>query len=261
MNKGNCLLVAVLPLVLLSRSLAADTLEDTRKLAIEWVRLRADAAKLETDWSVEKSLLEASNKAMEARIHMLEEKRDALRELKSKDLSEEGRLGAQNQQASETMHAAEDSLRELTLGLEALRPQLPPRLSAALELPFQSLREAALPPGERMQLVMTVLNRCLQFNRTLSYVEETAVVDAAAPKGRVLRVLYWGLAQAYGYDSATGKAYRGAPSRSAWTWTELPGAGPQVERLLAVHLEKAEPEQVEVPALLAGSAGRKEGAL
>jgi len=259
MKERSCLCLAVLSLVICARTFAADSLEETRRLATEWVRLRSEAARLESDWSVEKTLLEASNKAMEARLHALEEKRDALRELKAKDLSEEAKLVAQNQQASETLQSAEASLREVTGRLEGLRSQLPPRLSSALELPFQSLKDQALPPGERMQLVMTILNRCLQFNRSLSYNEETVVVDQAAPKGRVLRVLYWGLAQAYGLDSATGKAYRGAPSRGGWTWTEMPGAGSQVETLIAVHLEKAEPQQVEVPARLTGLDSRTEG--
>jgi len=252
-------LVSVLITAVCAHAHAADPLEETRRLSIEWVRLRAEAARLESDWTVEKALLEASNKAMEARIAALEERRDSLRELRSKDLSEEARIAEQNKQADVAMRQAGEGLAELVGRLESLRPQLPPRLSAALELPYQSLRDAALPPGERMQLVMTILNRSLQFNRTLTYSEEAVVVDAAAPKGRVLRVLYWGLAQAYGLDSATGKAYRGASFRGGWAWTELPGAGPQVERLLAVHLEKGEPEQILVPTLVTGADRAMEG--
>jgi hypothetical protein len=101
-----------------------------------------------------------------------------------------------------------------------------------------------------MQMVMTILNRCAQFNRTVTCDEEVLTI-AGEPGSKSLAVIYWGLSHGYALDRAAGKAWLGAPGPGGWQWTPAPEAARQVAALIAVHNDKAEPEFVAVPAQLA----------
>ena len=233
----------------LPQFLRAETLEEVQKLASEWARLRTESSRIETDWSLEKGLLKSSITALESRIAALEENRAALAAANSKDLAEHAEAVARNAELSAGLKADEASLVEVSQRLVALRASLPPRLSSALELPYRSLSKPGLPVGERMQYVMTIIGRTLSFNRMVTYAEEAVALDGGGEE-RMLRVLYWGLAQAYALDTSTRRAFLGRPVNGAWRWEPIPEAVPQVERLLAIHGEKADPEFVRVPARL-----------
>ena len=135
-----------------------------------------------------------------------------------------------------------------------LRPSLPPRLSESLELPYRSLTGSELALGDRMQLTMTVLNRCLQFNRIVSQGEEVlAIAGEAGPKS--LEVIYWGLSHGYALDRAAGKAWLGSPGPQGWHWETRPEAARAVAELIAVYSGKADPGFAAVPAQLGHVAG------
>jgi hypothetical protein len=98
-----------------------------------------------------------------------------------------------------------------------------------------------------MQYALTVLNRCAQFNRTITCGEEVVTVDGAA---KSLEVIYWGLSHGYALDRSAGKAWLGTPSSGRWQWEPLDGAVREVTRLIDIYHDKADPEFVMVPARL-----------
>ena len=138
---------------------------------------------------------------------------------------------------------------ELVAKVVEMRPSLPPRLSEALELPYRSLANAGLAPGERMQLAMTVLNRCALFNRTVTCGDEVLTISGEQG-AKSLEVIYWGLSHAYALDRAAGKAWYGAPGARGWQWDPSPAAVRPVVNLMAVYNDKADPDFVAVPAVL-----------
>ena len=129
----------------------------------------------------------------------------------------------------------------------AMRPSLPPRLSEALELPYRSLGNPKLAPGEKMQLVVTILNRCAQFNRTVTGGTEILSL-ASGEEARSLEVLYWGLSHGYALDRAGGKVWYGALGADGWKWEPKADALAGVEHLMSVYDDKADPAFVVVPA-------------
>jgi hypothetical protein len=156
-------------------------------------------------------------------------------------------LRAKIETESNDLRAFEASLRTLTTKLAGLRPALPPRLSEALEMAFRSLENPGLPAGERMQLAMSVLNRCAQFNRTITVGEDVLSLDGAAP-AKSLEVIYWGLSHGYAVDRTARKAWVGAPRNGSWRWEPTPDSFENVARLIAVANDKADPDFVLVPA-------------
>jgi FtsZ-binding cell division protein ZapB len=224
---------------------AADPVDEVQKSAAEWARLRVETVKLESDWEWQRGLMEATRDAQLAHLKELEERRDELaaKTAGARRTSEE--LTAQRQSMREAAAAAANRLQSLDDRLVRMRAWLPPRLSAALDLPYRSLALPQLSMGERMQHTMTILNRCALFNSTVSHGEEA--VDVAPGETKLLEVIYWGLSHGYALDRAARVAYVGSPTDDGWRWAAVPELTDRVEQLMAVHQDKCEPVGTELP--------------
>lgn len=253
------LLAGLSPILMAARLAAADTdpLETGEKAAREWVTTRLETSRIEAEWTAEKPLLESTVNALKDRADLLEEKRDSLKAKTAKDREEVEAMQAKNAAAAEDLRAADARLQALTARLLEVRPMLPPRLSEALELPFKSIANPALGAGERMQLVMTMLNRCALFNHTVTCGEEVLTIDGEQGT-KSLEVIYWGLSHAYALDRAAGKAWYGSPGAKGWQWEARPDAVSPVSTLIAIYNDKADPDFVAVPAIL-GQHGAENG--
>ena len=238
-----CLLAA------LSAAPDADPLKPGEKAAGEWIKTRLETARLESEWRSERPLLESTVNGLKEKAEALEEKRDLLLAKTAKDREESEAMQAKNKAAADDLRTAEARLKALVGKLAEIRPMLPPRLSEALELPYRSLGNPGLSDGERMQLTITVLSRCAQFNRTVTCGEEILSIEGAQ-NAKSLEVIYWGLSHAYALDRAAGKAWYGSPGPRGWQWESRPDAVRPAADLIAVYNDKADPDFVAVPATL-----------
>ncbi len=227
----------------------ADPLAPSEKAAGEWIKTRLETTRIENDWTTDRPLLESTIRGLKDRAQGLEEKRDLLKAKNAKDREEIESMAGKNKAASDDLRAAETRLQALVGQLLDLRPSLPPRLSEALEMSFKSLGNPALPTGERMQLAMTVLNRCVLFDRTITSGEEVLSIDRDSG-ARSLEVIYWGLSHGYALDRAAGKAWYGSPGPHGWEWEASPEGAKPVAHLIAIYNDKADPDFVAVPATL-----------
>ncbi len=248
-NRAACgflLLGLALPLVAPG---ATDPIEEVGKTASEWVKTRAETVRLEKDWEQDRVLLESTLNALRERVDRLKEKRDHLLAATADERTEQASLNAKLTDAKQTLASTEQRLLALAEKVQALRPKLPPRLAEALEMSYRSLAGKELSPGERMQLVMTVLNRCAQFNMDITHGEEVLALPGE-PTARSVEVIYWGLSHGYALDRAGGKAWLGSPGPEGWRWEPLAGAAPAIADLLAVRRDEADPRLIPVPAKL-----------
>jgi hypothetical protein len=240
-----CLLLAAVFFPGTPRCEAADVLETAQRTAIEWVKLREETARLENEWAQERDLMQATIPALEARWRMLEEKRKLTEEQTATARREVDDEGAKARALAASLEKSKERLQQASAALLQMRPSLPPRLSRALELPFASLADEALSPAERMRTVITVLDRCAQFNGAITLSEEALVVDGAGEK--VMEVLYWGLARAYAVDRAGKTAYVGRPSDKRWIWEAQPEAVEKISAAMAVYRDQMEPRFLTLP--------------
>jgi hypothetical protein len=192
---------------------------------------------------------------MTERAQVLEERRASLGAKTARDRNEIETAQNSTQAAAAAMEAADAHLKGLRDQLVQLRPSLPPRLSEALELAFRSLAAADLSPSERMQATMTVLNRCAQFNRTVTYCDEVLAIEGE-PGAKSYEVIYWGLSHGYALDRAARKVWLGSPGQKGWRWEARAEATRQVIGLIAVLKDKAEPEFAAVPARIVHSSSQ-----
>lgn len=244
------LFVAGLPWVTAGSLAAAETtgsVAAVEKTVAEWAKVRAETVKLESDWEGEHELLQSTMKAMQERAKALADDKQTLSAKTAGERESLGKLAAENAANQAAFDAAAARLLQVSNQLAALRASLPPRLSQALELPYRSLANPKLTPGERMQFVTTILNRCAQFNSTITYGEEPLTL-AGEDGTRLLEVIYWGASHAYALDRAGGKAYLGAPGPQGWAWEPEPAAAKAVTELIDIYRDKSDPRFVEVPA-------------
>lgn len=228
---------------------AADPIQEVGKTASEWVRTRAETVRLETAWTQERTLLAGTINGLKDRVTRLQDQRDHLLASTTEEREEVATLAAKLARSRENFRTTETRLQDLTARVQRIRPLLPPRLAAALDLSYRSLAGGEASPSERMQLVMTVLNRCAQFNLAITHGEETLALPGETG-AKSVEVIYWGLSHGYALDRAAGKAWLGAPGAERWEWTPLDGAAPAVAELMAIRRDEADPRLVTVPARL-----------
>lgn len=228
---------------------AVSPVDSVRQVVTEWAKIRAETVRLETNWESERELLNSTLKAASERAQTLAIQKKSLEDRTAGERDSLAALATQNAAAETALNAATDRLRSIGAELVALRPRLPPRLSDALELPYRSLAKATLTPSERMQFVTTILNRCAQFNKAITYSDEPLTLPGETDR-RMVEVIYWGASHGYALDRTGGKAYFGSPGAQGWNWETAPGAEKSVAQLIAIYREKSDPQFVEVPAHL-----------
>lgn len=227
----------------------ADPLKEVGQTASEWVKARAETVRLETEWTQNRALLESTIAGLKGRADRLQDTRDHLLSTTTDERAEQAALAAKLASSQESFRLTEDRLHTLTEKVLRLRAQLPPRLSDALEMSYRSLAAPTGSPGERMQLVMTVLNRCAQFNQSVTHGEETLTLPGE-PGPKSVDVIYWGLSHGYALDRAGAKTWLGTPGSDGWRWEPLADAAPAVTALLSIRRDESDPRLVNVPARL-----------
>jgi hypothetical protein len=245
-QEGTRFFMALLLCALLAPARGASPLDDVQTTVTEWVRVRAETARIEDDWTWQQMLMQSTLEALKERTQQLEAQRNELEARTAEERRDTADLMERRQALKDAQAQAENHLQLLGDRLARMRAWLPPRLSVALELPYRSLAKPNADASERMRYAMVILDRCVRFNRTVSVDEE--MITAANGEKRLMEVVYWGLSHGYALDRSGNEAYLGAPTESAWAWTTLPGMAPQVARLINASLDKTEPEFVVLPA-------------
>ena len=215
--------------------------------AAEWVKARVETTRIETEWSTQRQLLESTVNGLTERALSLETKRDYLQAKTAKDREELAALAAVDKASVSNLQAVEGRVMAMSTRLLQLRHSLPPRLSTALEMSYRSLATPALGVSERMQLNITILTRCAQFNRTITCEKEVLDV-AGSGNSELLEVVYWGLSHGYALNRSAGLAWLGSPGPQGWKWESRPDAAGAVAKLIAIHDDKADPDFVTAPA-------------
>lgn len=228
------------------RASAQEPLGAADRAGQQWISLRVEAARLDSEWRTQREVLGSLVAATQERARLAEEKRDLALAKTAQERRDLADLRAKDEAAAADLKAADARLNALCLRLLALRPKLPPRLSDALEMSFRTLGAPRLDVGERMQTAMNVLNRCAQFDRAVFCGEDMLTLEGEPPN-KLFEVIYWGLSHAYALDRGAHRAWLGSPGPDHWRWTPAPDAYDSVAKLIAIANDRAEPQFVAVP--------------
>lgn len=230
-----------------------DPLDEVEKSSSAWIDLRAETVRLATAWQTEQTLLSSTIAALEERAKAAEEERDLALAKTEKDREELDGLAEKAKAGSADQQVFEARLIALDQKLLELRSSLPPRLADALEVSFTSLSGTTLTPGERIQLTVSVLNRCAQFSRMITAGDEVLKLEGSG-EGRMLEVIYWGLSHGYAVDRAAHKAWYGSPGPDGWRWEVRDDLADPALELIAIYNDQHDPAFVAAPARLTHAA-------
>lgn len=226
---------------------AAESLETVEKAAADLAKLRAETVRLESDWKARRGLLDGTINALAERARYLETQRTSLLARTATQRKQAEELQTTHAAASAQLATTKEHLDRLATQLLQLRPWLPSRLADALELPYRTLADASISPGERTQTIIKILNRTAQFNKVITCTDEVIAPEGeTAP--RMMEAIYWGLSHAYALDRSSHRAYFGHPGAQRWVWEPLAQDADAVARLLAIAKDQSDPAFVAAPA-------------
>src|ERR1700710_844980 len=89
----------------------STSLEMVEKSAGDWLKVRAETGRLETEWSTQRQLLDSMAHGLTERAQTLETKRDYLKVKTAKDRDELSNLDVRNQSAAAGLQAVEEKLK------------------------------------------------------------------------------------------------------------------------------------------------------
>jgi len=226
--------------------LSGQDIEAVQQSAREWIRVESEKSRLLSDWEWQKDVLLSTREGLQRRCEVLENQRDRLSAAQTETKLEIEGLKAKADTLAKELEKTEVHLQRSSEALIRLKPMLPPQLSSSLDLAYQNLTDPSLSSSEKLQQVVTILNRCSQFNQAVTYSEEIVYPENNS-EGRVMKVIYWGLSHAYALDSQSGSTYLGRPQLNEWGWESLPELSEPLHQLMAILKEDTDPDFVTVP--------------
>ena len=239
-------------LILISNSIQAlaetDSIQAVQESTRKWTEIRLETVKLKEDWVWEKSILESTKDALAQRLQAAASQKKLVESETTLTRNELTKAKLENDQLKSAIIATEEHTQEVIDRLKQLKLKLPPRLSDALNLAYESLDDPQVSLGEKQQLIVTICNRCTQFNSLVTYSEEA--VDPTGADSRVLQVIYLGLSQGYALDRSNNTAYYGHPEDGKWQWDEDRSLTGSITQLIDVFKEEIDPAIITVPANL-----------
>jgi hypothetical protein len=232
-----------------SSSPAQEDVESARTALEKWVETRQILSAERRDWALGRDLLES-------RIQLVQDEIDAAR---AKLAETEVSIAAAEQKQTELefgnleLRGTTDGLRSAIAALEqrtaALLPQLPPPLLDRLQSLVQRLPEdpqaTELTLAPRFLTVVGVANEVNKFNRAVHLSSE--VRELGPGTSAEVRVLYFGLGQAY-YVTADGRqAGVGRPGPTGYQWAQRNEIAAEVDAAIAIFQNEREAEFVRLP--------------
>lgn len=247
--KNVVLTLLCVPPLLLSLH-AQDKIGATRDTLDQWVETEQIISETKSNWAVEKSMLQDSEKLLKDELERLKAALKELDETATAADEERAELAAEKESLASAAAVVEGNVARLETQLKEIIKSFPSPLVDKIKPLIRRLPEdssdSELTLGERVQNIVGILSQADKFNGTITQTSETREMSG----GRVVevRTLYWGLGGAFYVDAAGEYAGVGFPGPEGWEWPQVDGAGPQIKRLLDVYEGGEDIQFVEVPA-------------
>ncbi|MDQ8184794.1 DUF3450 family protein [Pelagicoccus sp. SDUM812002] len=214
-----------------------------------WIELQSQIAKSKNDWQSERKLLEGSIQILEAEQLTLTRGIESNEEASKIYTANRDRMQGLVDENREGLEGLVEPLRTLETKLKLLLPRLPEPLRKEVRTHLAKVDAANAPVTSRTQSLVASFTAIDRFSNSLT----SRRVARPGPEGGEVsvRVLYWGLAIAYGLDEANGRAWIIQPSASGWEWQQRDGIFAEVLDLIeSYETESEDPHLIEVPASL-----------
>jgi hypothetical protein len=247
------LLKFTLPIFMLtfSVSLSAEKLvNETRSIIEQWVEREQIISKENSEWEIEKGLLEKTYALLTSEVARLDSELKDLKESASASDEERSSLAAQKESLKAASNVVASTIGTLETDLKAIIPTLPDPLVEKIRPLIRRLpdnpEKTDLSLGQRVQNIVGILSQTDKFNTTITTTSETREFE----EGKIVQVttLYMGLASAYYVDDSGKYAGVGIPTANGWEWPLVKGIGSEVKQLVDIYQGTGEIKFINLPA-------------
>lgn len=214
-----------------------------------WIELQSRIAESKNSWKNDRLLLESSIGILEAEQATLQQGIAANEKASQVYIANRDSIKKRVEEQRESLHALKQPLAKVEAELRALLPRLPPPLHAEVKAHLAKLDAVGSPITSRAQSLVASLTAIDRFSNSLT---SRRVVRPGPNGGEVsVRVLYWGLAVAYGVDEANGRAWVIRPSAGDWVWQQRDEIfEAALELINGYEKESEDPQLIELPTTL-----------
>ncbi len=233
-------------------------IEDSRKIIEEWVQTRQLISKEHYDWVEQKELIEFRIELFKSEIEDLD---DLITE--AEEAASEAELKRIELQIQSNSFKAAGSIVDSVAGdyeirLSELAKQFPEPLLDKIEPLLSKMpknpRQTGMSSGERMAIVVGVLNEVHKFNGAISLrttLREMAPDETGEVKTIEVKTLYLGLARAFEVDKNSDYAGVGKPSPEGWQWERRDDLASSISDAIAIYEGIKPPDNfVELPIVI-----------
>lgn len=217
----------------------------------QWVQTRQLISRTRSDWQSDKEMFEQNVKLYERELGSVAEQMSKVSTNSVQVDKERTEAEALKKSANESLERAREFAAQFEVKLKALAPRLPVPLQDILK---PLLSRISTDPntrsdvGERLQVIVGILNEVDKFNNAVSVFSE----KRKNPQGEEMAVetVYVGLGAAYFVNDAGDFAGMGAPGTNGWEWTTRPELASPVKDVLRIYRNERPARFIALPAVI-----------
>ncbi len=207
-------------LPLLAQGQKNNKIEESRTIIQEWVKTRQIISKEKNDWREQKELIEFRIDLFKSEIEDLDKAISDAEEAASDAERKREELQLQSNSFKSAVNVIDSAAGNYEIRLRDLTKQFPKPLLDKIEPLLSKMpknpRQTGLTSGERMAVVVGVLNEVHKFNGAITLVSDLREVRPG--ETAEVKTLYLGLGQAFFVDAKGRYAGVGKPSPEGWEW-------------------------------------------
>ncbi len=220
-----------------------------RELASQRITAEKERAAAESDWSLQKALLEQRIALLKSEAQTLDADMAKLKENEAKASQERKAF----EETLATLKSETDAARKLLARAEnALAERytlLPPYLQKKIYPALNGLDAAAAdkkPFAERVQNLVSALNE-IEKSRMKIAVQREAIQPSGNENPLQMRIAYLGIDFAYATDESDSVAYMGYAKGGQWHWQAIPEQKDTVSRLFNIFDNREQAIWLDIP--------------
>lgn len=207
--------IAISISLFLSTTARSADVQQMDRLVQQWLDIERQAGELEADWQEQQPLLAQRIKLLQAQRDRLQAVMTSSRANRTDTEAKRAELLASQTDIEAQQNSVESQVNRLEGLARELLAQLPPPLQDTWRLELSMLTENKN-TSEKLQMVLTVLSKLLEFDQRIS-INETQITT---PDGRdvLVKQLYLGIGQAWFTNADASVSGRGWSQADGWQW-------------------------------------------
>jgi chromosome segregation ATPase len=228
---------------------AADQIKNATEVTRQWVDTQATIAKEGNQWKVDRELIQQRIDLFQSEMENLQSEIDELAKKASEGQGTRAEYSNRIDELNRAQSVVLGKLPKYETELRELAQFFPAPLQNSISKLLNALpanpQKASSGPGQRLAVIVGILNEVDKFNKDVTTTQEIHVIDG---KQIQVEVMYLGLGEAFYADENGMIGGYGTPAKGSWNWVEDNTMASQISKAIKIAQGKIKPAVfVELP--------------